>query len=376
MRRGPPFAGFWLQRRFRSELDVTRHEVLRSRVRSGGVRITKVGFGFLLFGLVLLVAASNTGNNGLYLVLAVMAGMLASAHLIGAVNVRGLAVGVRPPGEVYANRPTRFSIEVTNRSRWFARRLLLVSLRRDDGTIGTESRRRTAPLLVGWLRAAETTGGDVEVILRRRGRFRRATIEMSSLFPIGFFHKIMRRAVALDLLVYPEIFPPTALLPRQRGGVGEESSPRRGRGHELAGLRPFRAGDDPRSIHWKQTARTGRFVFKESATEEARRLSVVFDNAAGALDGSARQRFERLVSEAATAAVHAIDRGWEVELVTRDQTLAYASGQAQRRRMLETLALIEPVEADATVLAPSSTYVQQLRLAMDSPAAPREEAVA
>lgn len=343
---------------------------------SGGIRITKVGFGFLLFGLVLLVAAANTGNNGLYLVLAMMSGMLVAAQLIGAANIRGVSVAVRPPAEIFANRPARFGLEVTNRSRWLGRRLLLVSLRRADGKrLGTASR-QTAPMLVGSLGRRDRIVGDAEVLVRRRGRWRHAAIDISSLFPIGFFHKIMRTSVAVDLLVYPEIFPPTAMLPERRGGLGEESSPRRGWGHELAGLRRFRAGDDPRNIHWKQTARTGGLVFKESAAEEARRLSVIFDNAAGELGAEEQQRFERLVSEAATAAVRAIERGWEVELVTRDQLLTFAGGPTQRRRILEVLALIVPVAQTSAPLAPSAVGVRQLRLALDRRIAEPAEATA
>jgi len=153
----------------------------------------------------------------------------------------------------------------------------------------------------------------------------------------------------------------------RRGGAGNEASPRRGWGHELAGLRPFRTGDDPRAIHWKQTARTGAFVFKESASEESRRLAIIFDNAAGTLEDAAeRVRFERLVSEGATAAVDALGRGWEVELVTRQVTVPFAGGRQQRRKILETLALVEPVADTSAMLTPSTPGVRQLRLAMES----------
>lgn len=341
-----------------------------SRPSSGGIRITKVGFGFMLFGLVLLVAGANTGNNGLYLVLATMAGMLIAAQVIGAVNVRGIKVEVRPPREIFANRPAPFTIEVKNRNRLIGRRLLLLSIRRADAGEAKSVRRQTAPLLVGWLPAGGRTSGDAEVIAHRRGPWQRALVDVSSLFPIGFFHKVMRHRLSFDLLVYPEIFPPTAILPRRRGGLGDHSSSRRGWGHELAGLREFRAGDDPRSIHWKQTARTGDLVFKESAAEEANRLSLVFDNAAGSLDEGERQRFERLVSETATAAVHALERGWEVELTTRGGTIPFAAGYRQRQRILEALARIEPVEASAMPLVPAISGVRQLRLAMDRPPAP------
>ena len=41
------------------------------RQRSG-LRLTRVGLWFLVFAVIVLLAASNTGNNGLFLVLAVM----------------------------------------------------------------------------------------------------------------------------------------------------------------------------------------------------------------------------------------------------------------------------------------------------------------
>jgi uncharacterized protein (DUF58 family) len=131
-------------------------------------------------------------------------------------------------------------------------------------------------------------------------------------------------------------------------------------------LRAFRPGDDPRRVHWKQTARTGSMVFTEREAEEGRRLSIVFDNAVGTLaSDEALARFERLVSEAATAAVDYLDRGFEVELVTRDDQLAFASGPLQRRAVLEMLALVQPQPLASHALRPSSPDAPQLRLAME-----------
>ncbi len=48
------------------------------------------------------------------------------------------------------------------------------------------------------------------------------------------------------------------------------------------------------------------------------------------------------MSEAATAAVDHLARGYEVELVTRDQALPFAGGARQRLAVLEALALVEP----------------------------------
>lgn len=89
----------------------------------------------------------------------------------------------------------------------------------------------------------------------------------------------------------------------------------------------------------------------EREIEESRRLTIVFDNAVvrgpvgTKLDEGAQERFERLVSEAATAAVDHLERGFEVELATRDGVVAASGGPAQRRALLEELAVVAPVPA-------------------------------
>ncbi|MEM6456932.1 MAG: hypothetical protein AAF772_17710, partial [Acidobacteriota bacterium] len=50
-----------------------------SRRRNDGLGLTRIGIWFLIFGVLLLVAATNTGNNGLYLTIAAMGGMLLMA---------------------------------------------------------------------------------------------------------------------------------------------------------------------------------------------------------------------------------------------------------------------------------------------------------
>jgi uncharacterized protein (DUF58 family) len=131
-------------------------------------------------------------------------------------------------------------------------------------------------------------------------------------------------------------------------------------------LRRFRPGDDPRAIHWKQTARTGQLIYMERQADESRRLSILFDNGVGELAGEEQQaRFERLVSEAATAAVDYLARRYYVELVARDFALPFGAGERHRRAVLEALALIEPAARRAEPLAGSAPAVPQLRLGFD-----------
>ena len=125
------------------------------------------------------------------------------------------------------------------------------------------------------------------------------------------------------------------------------------------------AGDDPRGVHWKQTARTGTMIFTEREAEEGQRLSIVFDNAAGRLVEAARRaEFEHLVSAAATAGCHYLESGFTVELVTRDGVVPFASGRRQRLALLEALALIESREQSREPLHGRDPQAPDLRFAM------------
>ena len=331
----------------------------RRRVVPEGIRMTRVGMWYVLLTVVVAIAATNTGNNTLYMVLALMLGSLVVSGVASRHNVRGLELEVEPPREVFANRPFGLSFRLRNRGRLLPRWYLLAALER-----------RGRPVLVPFLPRRATSRGDLELIVPRRGLHRYQHAHVWSLFPFGFFRKGMRHRLDLEVLVYPEIY---AAAPRGDEAAGEvgDGSPRRSWwGHELHSLRAFRPGDDPRGIHWKQTARTGDLVFIERQDERGNRLSILLDNGVGRLLApGAAERFEGLVSEAATAAVHHLARGFEVELVTRAGRLPFAGGPRQRRLVLDALARIEPSPSTREPLAPGDLRAAQLRLGLEGEAA-------
>ncbi len=317
-----------------------------------GIRITKVGLWYILLTVLVAVAATNTGNNALYLVLAAMLGLLIVSGVFSRHNLRALTIELAPPGELFANRPFRLGFTLRNRSRFMPRWLLQLAV----GESGSQ-------LLIPYLPRRASSRGEADLILARRGRHRLDAIHLSTLFPMGFIRKGLRYPAALDVMVYPELFAAAPAQVGAEGRHGDDVVRRSGRGHELHALRGFRQGDDPRGIHWKQTARSGSVVFMEREAEESRRLSIVLDNGVGRLSPAAAQRFEHLVSEAATAAVDHLARGFEVELVTRDRRVPFSGGPRQRLEVLETLALVEPTAPARIALDPSDPTTPCLRLA-------------
>ncbi len=322
-----------------------------------GIRITKVGLWFVLLTLVVAIAATNTGNNALYMVLAVMLGTLLVSGVASRDNVRRLEVELEAPEEIFANRAFAVSFTLKSRSRFLPRWFLLFSVARSG-----------QPLLIPFLPRRGRSVGKIELLLPTRGRHSYPFAHVSSLFPFGFFTKGVRYPVSLEMMVFPEIFPAAEAPPQGSSPQGEDTSRRSGWGHDLHALRVFRRGDDPRGIHWKQTARTGQLIYMERETERSRRLSILFDNAVGTLtDPALLARFERLVSEAATSALDHLGRGYAVELVTRDLILDFAGGPRQRLRVLEALALIAPEArvAGAPPLASSDPRAPELRVHME-----------
>jgi uncharacterized protein (DUF58 family) len=326
------------------------------RIAYDRVRITRVGVWYIIATLVVGVAAANTGNNSLYLVEAMLLALLAVSGLASRRNLRAMRLEVSAPDEIFAKQPFSLRYRLASRDRLLAKRLLLLFA-------GTEVRGHLVPFLA----KGEEVEGRLSLLRHRRGLFRIPVIKVSSIFPLGLFQKTMRFPVDLELLIFPEINPVGMHRLTATGRTGEEASAKAGWGHELLSLRAFRPGDDPRGIHWKQTARTGELVYMERESEQGRRLSVVLDNAVGELsDDGERDRFEGLVSEAASVADHHLENGYEVELVTRDGVLPFAGGKAQRLRILETLALVEARPATDLPLLGDDRGVPRLRLGMAS----------
>lgn len=75
---------------------------------------------------------------------------------------------------------------------------------------------------------------------------------------------------------------------------------------DFHGLREYVDGDEPRSIHWKASARSDDLLVKEHTVEGLRRCTVVLDAAASAYRDAAG--FERAIVAAASL-VHSAERG-------------------------------------------------------------------
>jgi uncharacterized protein (DUF58 family) len=332
------------------------------------------------------VAAVNTGNNLAYLLCSMLLALILVSGFLSDLTMRGLRATVTLPEAIYAGQPALVLITLRNRKRRLAsysavlealdqprpgagpgRRWLDAWL----GAMGLRDRRGVGrPRSLGYvarLAPEEERLIPWELTFPARGWRRLPRLRITTAFPFGLFVKTGPPLLTEeDVLVFPAVLP--ALGRRVAdAGVGETQARRRGRGHDLHNLRPYRAGDEPHLIHWRTTARSGSLTVREleeDATEDTR----IVLTGVGAADPD---RLERALSEAASLAVHLLRGGSAVELAGAAGLVPLGRGRGQERAVLRALALYAPSRA-AAASAPSGTggmrALREVRVSLDPPA--------
>jgi len=300
------------------------------------IRITNFGLGYILMCLVVAIGATNTGNNGLYLVLASMLASMAVSGFVSRRNVRGVSCEVEPVGEVFAGRPALLRVRFENQLRTGTAQALFFL---HEGLPG--------PLWVDPLAPGETREVFVEGSFARRGIVRESDSGLLSRFPLGLFRKYRRARLLREVVVYPSPESPSFTEPAPEDSRGGRPHPRRrGAGSDFRALREFVAGDDPRDMHWKQTARMRRWIVREREAERDRVIVLSLENALPDKDDpEALARLESAISRCAGQALALLARGGEVGFHARGVRVPASSGPMQRKRILEALGRLEAIPA-------------------------------
>jgi uncharacterized protein (DUF58 family) len=205
-----------------------------------------------------------------------------------------------------------------------------------------------------------------EVVLPRRGRYPWGPVTGMSGYPFGLSWRRAELAAGEEVLVLPRLgWVHRGQLRQQLRGLGGrgERARHRPQAHPAAqarfhGLRPYRPGDSPRSIHWRTSARRGELMVREFADVPADDLVVVFDPSPPAGSAGAgspdEDLFEQAVSLAASICWEWCRRpGDRLVLATAGPdpvVLDGVTGPAHGLRLLECLAVQERAPTDARAL--------------------------
>lgn len=308
--------------------------------RYRSIRLTPEGARYVLLTLAVGVAAINTGNNLLYLLLAMLLSLIVMSGLLSEQSLKQLEFRRRMPDRIFANQPATVTLSIANRKA----RVPTFSLRVLD-VVGGAPVDRGIHLL--HLAPRSATAHAYPILIARRGLYRIDGIKLLTRFPFGLFLKAATLPVASEAIVYPEIKPLPETLAHDLATRGhDQAAARRGPGVALYNLRRYQAGDDSRAIHWKTTARQRRLMVRETEAEDQRRVVLVLPTAVPA---HARPAFEQAVSLTASLAAFFRRHGCALRLLLGDEEIPFGTDEAHYERILRALALCQPAACDSPV---------------------------
>jgi uncharacterized protein (DUF58 family) len=302
------------------------------------------------------LAAVNTGNNLLYLLLGWLLSFIVASGVLSEGTMRGLSVTRRPPPRVHAGQPFLMEVAVANAKPKRAS----YSIEIEDLIAGVPLDKKCYFLKIPPGRTQRTSYRHTFL---RRGRYRLDGDRIATRFPFALFRKSRDVEAITEVVVYPALVPVSPPPPRAPTR-GDAIAARIGRRGEFFGLREHRKGDDRRDVHWKSSARTGRLLVREYEDELAREVSIAVDNAlpeptrtAVADDriGPPHQleldALERAISVAASLALAYLAAGWQVAITARGGAVGSGGGRGHEARILSFLALLPTVGDDVELAA-------------------------
>lgn len=270
-----------------------------------------------MFGL----AAVNTGNNLLYLLVSVLLGFLAVTGWCGHRNLTGLSLAVLPAQDLYARLPGKVRLLVKNRHPRLP--LFLVQIAVAD-----------VKILLPYVPPGETTTVTVPLVMVDRGFHPLPQITLTSSFPVNFFIRSCRVELAQTLLVFPQPLItglPAAVDVRHANAELQSSLP--GGDGDLRNIDSYRPGDPLKSIHWKLSARHQELKIR--LLQQPVASAVTFDP--DQLPGTLEERLGRcayLVNLCCAG-----NRAVGMHIKTR--RIPAAVGRSHQLRLLKELALYE-----------------------------------
>jgi uncharacterized protein (DUF58 family) len=372
---------------------VTTVPYLARRVASAGIRdafdydVTRVGMVYVVIVLVIGIAALNTGNNLLYIIVAAMLAAILVSGVASAIVLRDLELDVRLPEHVFAGRPVQGRIVLRNARRWlpsFSVNVVPVKKDRTDkhwqwmpatfevppgrppgkqwvrfrdyklrrvSTIEAPPNIFEGAAYFPYVPAGRELKANLELRFDRRGCYQQKSFGLATRFPFAFLTKTRHVPLARGIIVYPRVEPADEFFEVLPMITGEFETFARGRGDDLYLIREYMPEDSARHVDWKATAKSGSLKVREFSREDERKLRIVFDNPGrGVVSDKA---YEDAVALAASLSWHFAGENTDISFVSQGY-----SGQPDIYRFLAHLAVAQPQPMPSLVegLQPSDDY--------------------
>jgi uncharacterized protein (DUF58 family) len=339
--------------------------------------VTRAGIIYIVGVVLVAIAALNTGNNLLYIVVATLLGAILISGIASAVVLRELELDVRVPEHVFAGQNVTGRVLLRNLRRYLpSLSVSLVPIRKKPGRhwrwvpatfrfppqrpqgdewISLSDRRLRRvddiPAPPGifdgtayfpYLPPRSEMSADLNLHFARRGRYQEKSFGLATRFPFAFLTKTRHITLPREIIVYPSVEPPDEFFEVLPLISGEFESYVRGRGNDLYRIREYLPEDSARHVDWKATAKSGSLKVREFSREDERRLRIVFDNPGK--DVLSVKAYEDAVRLAASLAWHFSGQSAELSFLAQD----YHGGR-EIYEFLAYLAEINPAAAPSLI---------------------------
>ena len=204
-----------------------------------------------------------TGSAWLMLLAGASLGLVAAALLLRP-RLGGLTVSMTGPVRVAVGEPVTHRLHVHNGGTASSPAVRLTHALR-----GLEDRN----VYVVGLPPGGSAHVDITRSALQRGVTASCTIRLESSAPLGLFAVSRATAYQQFFVVHPAVTAPHRSASRPHG-LEDAIDPVPGPGLDIAGVREWQHGDDPRRVHWRSTARRGRLIVAERGLGAATALSL------------------------------------------------------------------------------------------------------
>jgi uncharacterized protein (DUF58 family) len=307
--------------------------------------------GWLYFGATLLVAlaALNTGNNLLFLILACLVSVILMSGILSSISLAGIDLRIDLPEHIFTGQTVRASVELINGKLTvpsFALRVEAVVPKNAPATALLET-----PVFFPYLPRQDRMKQSVPVTFFKRGLHVQDTFRIVTRFPFGFLQKSRRVTLKSEALVYPSVESNSELSEIFPGIEGSIESFSKGRGQDLHALREYVPTDSASHVHWKASARAGSLMVREFAREDDCRVLLVLDPHPGdapvAAGPNTNERFERAVTLCAGIAWHFFERNAYLQFRSSGIETFLAPAEKNIFPILRHLAVAQPQPTEA-----------------------------
>jgi uncharacterized protein (DUF58 family) len=318
-------------------------------------KVSREGWIYIVGIVLVALAAINTGNNLLFLILATLVVSILMSGILSSITLAGVELRMELPEHIFAGQPFTAAVELRNQKLTLPSFSLRVEgaskkLSRANSPEGSSEALLETPVYFPYLPRQESVKQRVPLLFPKRGRYRQEAFRIVTRFPFGFLQKARRLDLSSEALVYPPVAATPEFLDVFPSIEGALESHSKGRGQDLYALRDYMPTDSVRHVHWKASARTGALMVREFAREEDSRVLLVFDPHSNAAHPSADQatleNFERAVTFCAALAWTFYERNALLQFRSVNCAAPTAPASENIFPVLRHLATVQPLLPD------------------------------